>query len=72
VAQDLGVPVDWVAQCRDETFGPEVNRQAEINKLVAEAERHVALFRAAMDALMHDVKVTIDQYENKIKELKDE
>lgn len=48
VADDLGVHVEWVAEIRDENFGPEKN-PVDTAKLLAEAEaaRHAAFIKEA-------------------------
>ena len=56
VAQDLGVPQAWVAQLRDENFGPD-NSNEEARALVELTQRltsDVAEFKARFDALMVD------------------
>ncbi|MCC2608372.1 hypothetical protein [Neorhizobium petrolearium] len=54
VAKDLGVPRDWVAQVRDQFFGPEGSNPLFDEYLTArdEVERHWCDVKAAHDAVM--------------------
>lgn len=56
VAEDLGVPQAWVAQLRDENFGPD-NANEEARAMVEMTQRlsmEVAEFKARFDALIVD------------------
>lgn len=69
VAEDLGVPVEWVAEVRDENFGPNLNAalkvQAAQNKMKGltelgeKVERQILLVEKKLETLQDlDTKVT--------------
>lgn len=62
VATDLGVPVEWVAQVRDENFGPERNA-AEVARLVHEARNKG---KEILD-MREDIRNSMRQLEERMK-----
>jgi chromosome segregation ATPase len=88
VAQDLGVPVDWIAEVREADFGPELNASiraksfTDLQKLGESIERHILLIDKKIEQMQSlDAKITdamkacneaIDRFEELSKSLESE
>jgi hypothetical protein len=61
VATDLGVPKEWVAAIREDTFGPEINREkekAEVDRLVREIMDRSMTYNTSL----MEVQLKIEEY----------